>query len=516
MIILRKSSVVLLFLLVLTGSAVYAFSPNDFYNVKNYGAKGDSATIDSDAINAAIAAAAKSGGGTVYFPPGKYLSYTIRLQSNISLWIDQGAVIIGAAPVNKIGYDKPEPNAFDMYQDFGHSHWKNSLIYGEGLHDIAIYGQGMIWGRDMTRSTNVPEGGGNKAIALKLCRNVNIRDVTILHGGHFAILATGVDNFTLDNLKVDTNRDGFDIDCCKNVRVSNCTVNSPFDDGICLKSSFGLGYSKPTENVTITNCQVSGYDEGTLVDGTFKRTYKKYSDGNPTGRIKMGTESNGGFKNVTISNCVFEYSRGLALETVDGALLEDVTITNITMRDITNAPIFIRLGARMRGPDSIPIGACRRIIISNIVAYNVDARHGVIISGLQGHDIEDLELSHIKIYYKGGGTKEMAAREVPELEKDYPEPYRFGAMPSWGFFVRHVKNLRMNDVEISYMNEEQRPAFILEDVKGAGFFHISAQKSTGASYFVLKNVKDYSIMQSRDIKEVVLPEVSKEEIGSKK
>ena len=113
----------------------------------------------------------------------------------------------------------------------------------------------------------------NKAISLLLCRNVIIRDVSILHGGWFAILATGVDNLTIDNLKVDTNRDGFDIDCCKNVRVSNCTVNSPFDDGICLKSSFGLGYAKATENVTITNCQVSGYDEGTLLDGTFKRTY---------------------------------------------------------------------------------------------------------------------------------------------------------------------------------------------------------------------------------------------------
>ncbi len=129
---------------------------------------------------------------------------------------------------------------------------------------------------------------------------------------------------------------------------------------------------------------MSGYDEGTLLDGTFKRTYSKYSDHTPTGRIKFGTESNGGFKNITITNCVFEYCRGLALETVDGALLEDVTISNITMRDIGNAPIFIRLGARMRGPDSIPIGTCRRIIISNIVAYNVDSRQGAIISGLPG------------------------------------------------------------------------------------------------------------------------------------
>ena len=474
------------------------------YDIRNYGARGDGKTNDGDAINKAITAAVQSGGGTVYLPPGTWYSYTIRLQSNISLYIDQGATLIAAAPVNKKGYDLPEPNAFDKYQDFGHSHWKNSLIYGEGLHDISILGQGLIWGRELTRSTNVPEGGGNKTISLKLCHNVNIRDVSILHGGHFAILATGVDNLTIDNLKVDTDRDGFDIDCCKNVRVSNCTVNSPFDDGICLKSSFGLGYAKTTENVTITNCQVSGYDEGTLLDGTFKRTYKKYSDSSTTGRIKMGTESNGGFRNVTISNCVFDYSRGLALETVDGGLLEDVSITNITMRDIVNAPIFIRLGARMRAPDSISIGACRRIILSNIVIYNADYRHAVIISGLPGHEIEDLQMSNIRIYYKGGGTADMAARAIPEFEKDYPEPYRFGRMPAYGFFLRHVKDLKMHDVEISYLSEEHRPAFILDDVNRSELHHITAEQPSGAPYFVLKNIKDFTIQLSRGIKDTHL------------
>ena len=162
-----------------------------------------------------------------------------------------------------------------------------------------------------------------------MCRNVDIKDITIFHGGWFGILATGVDNLTISNIKLDTNRDGMDIDCCRNVHVSDCSVNSPHDDGICLKSSFGLGFARATENVTITNCEVSGFEEGSFLDGTFKRTVK-----DPTGRIKFGTESNGGFKNITISNCVFNYCRGLALETVDGALLEDVTITNITMRDI--------------------------------------------------------------------------------------------------------------------------------------------------------------------------------------
>src|SRR6202023_1256810 len=188
------------------------------------------------------------------------------------------------------------------------------------------------------------------SIALKNCHNVILRDFSILKGGWFGILATGVDNLTIDNLKIDTDRDGMDLDCCRNVRVSNWPLNSPFDDGICPKSSFALGYARATENVTITNCQVSGYDEGTLLDGTYKRAFRNQNGTfSPTVRIKFGTESNGGFKNITISNCVFDYCRGLALEAVDGALLEDVTISNITMRDISNSPIFMRLGFRGRG-----------------------------------------------------------------------------------------------------------------------------------------------------------------------
>ena len=480
-----------------------------FYNVKDLGAKGDGTSMDTKAINKSIEDAANAGGGTIYFPAGNYLCGSIRLKSNITLFIEQGATLIAASDSTE--FDVPEKSVNDTYQDYGHSHWHNSFIWGEKLHDISITGNGTIWGKGLVRSGNKGNGKPNKAIALLNCYNVTIKDVTINHGGWFAILATGVDNLTIDNLRVDTNRDGFDIDCCKNVRISNCTVNSPFDDGICLKSSFGLGYSKPTENVTITNCQVSGYDEGSLLDGTFQRK-KKYNDSTdhgPTGRIKFGTESNGGFKNITISNCVFDHCRGLALETVDGALLEDVTINNITMRNIVNAPIFIRLGARMRGPDTIAIGQCRRIIISNVVAWNVDSKYGAIISGLPGHDIEDLQLSNIRIYYKGGGPKDSVNRVVPEYEKDYPEPYRWRVMPSYGFFFRHVKNLKLHDVQISFMQDDFRPPFILDDVKGAILYDIQAQKTSDASYFMLKNVQDIDIQKVRGVKDVTIRNADK-------
>jgi polygalacturonase len=486
-----------------------------FYDVKLYGARGDGKAIDSNAINKTIDAAAMTGGGTVYFPAGNYLSYTIRLKSNISLFIDQGAVIIAAAPVNGVGYDAPEPNtAYSAYQDFAHAHWRTGLIRGEGLYNVSIVGQGMIWGKGLEHITDhgIKAGGGNMAIALKLCRNVTIRDVSILHGGHFGILATGVDNLTIDNLKIDTNRDGMDIDCCKNVRISNCSINSPYDDGICLKSSFGLGFARATENVTITNCQVSGYDEGSLLDGTFKRTEKKFPGGNPTGRIKMGTESNGGFKNITISNCLFDYCRGLALETVDGGLLEDVTISNITMRDISNAPLFLRLGSRMRGPAGIPVGALRRIIISNVVVYNAHQHHGVVISGIPGHDIEDIKISNVKITYRGGGTKEQGWREVPEQEKEYPEPHMFGVIPAYGFFIRHVKNIVIENVNVGVMTEDQRPAFILDHVKEAELHLLQAQITKGDPSIVLKNTDQVSIYRSFNLKDRKLDKILKMEL----
>ncbi|HSE20133.1 MAG TPA: glycosyl hydrolase family 28-related protein [Pyrinomonadaceae bacterium] len=505
-------------------------NPSTTFDPKSFGAKGDGKALDTPAINKAIDAAAAASGGTVWITAGTYRSFSIRLKSNVTLYLDQGAIIVAADPHDGDGkYDAPEPNQWDQYQDFGHSHWHNSLIWGENLENISILGPGRIWGKGLVRSGNqsrtkeqndalgnsdsdprsgpfgypnprdaVESGWGNKSISLKLCRNVIIRDVTILHGGHFAILATGVDNLTIDNVKIDTNRDGMDVDACKNVRISNCTVNSPFDDGICPKSSFALGYSRVTENLTIANCQVSGYDEGTLLDGTYKRDYMNQNGTfSPTGRIKLGTESNGGFKNVAITNCVFDYSRGLALEAVDGAWLEDVAISNITMRDVSNSPIFIRLGSRNRGPkDTIRPGAIRRVMISNVVVFNADPRYSSIISGIPGVAIEDVTLQNIRIYSQGGGTREQASREPPEKEDTYPEPSMFGDLPAYGFFFRHVKGLQMRDIQVKFLKPDSRPAFWLNNVTDAEFFQVKANRESDSPIFQLKNVSNFALLQS--------------------
>ena len=470
-----------------------------YYNVRHFGAKGDSVTLDTEAINKAVEAASAAGGGTIYFPAGDYLSFSIRLKSNITLFLDNGAYLIGAVPVEgQPGYDPPEPNESDKYQDFGHSHWHNSLIWGENIENIAIIGHGWIIGTSgLTRSGRMTPGLGNKAIALKLCRNVTLKDFTVLRGGHFCLLATGVDNMTIDNVKLDTNRDGFDIDCCRHVHISNCSVNSPFDDAIVLKSSYGLGFARMTEDVTITNCSVSGFDIGTFLDGTYQRkNYNMVPDrGVVTGRIKFGTESNGGFRNITISNCTFEFCRGLALETVDGGILEDISVTNVTMRDCMGAPFFLRLGARMRGPEGIPVGKLRRVNISNMVIYAINTDYASLILGMPGFDIEDVKISNITLLIKGGAPKEQADLVVAEKEKAYPDPQEFGKMPAYGFFIRHVKNLEMSNIEMKLENEDFRPPIMLEDVKGVTLTNVKAPHAKDVPTFILKNVTDFKSIQ---------------------
>ncbi len=508
------------------------------YNVRAFGAVGDGKTLDTDAINKAIETAAKNGGGTVFFPAGTYLSFSIRLKSNITIHLDNGATILAADPaVHKGKYDQWEPNPWDMYQDFGHSHWQNSLMWGIGIENFAIIGQGRIDGLGLSRRSPGPQkprtegetptsmknnvsplgetspltemnGLGTKAIALKLSKNITLKDFSLYRGGHFGLLATGVDNLVIDGLKVDTNRDGFDIDSCRNVRISNVYVNTPNDDAIVLKSSYALGFARATENVTITNSQVSGFDLGTMLDGTFKTTQEFAPDKDRvTGRIKFGTESNGGFKNIAISNINFVHCRGLAIETVDGGPIEDVTVNNITMRDVLTAPLFIRIGKRQRGPAGTPVATARRIVISNVVVSGAIHEFASIIAGLAQSPVEDVLLSNIRIHYNGGGTREDAARIPPENEKNYPEPSMFGVTPAYGFYLRHVRGVTFDNVRASFAKEDLRPPFFLDDVANVDFFGTDAQTAPGLKTFVLRNVSKLRIRDARNIEDATVDKV---------
>ncbi len=487
--------------------------------MRHYGAAGDGRTLDTAAINRAVAAAHLAGGGTVVFPAGEYLSHSIRLRSHVCLKLASGAVLVAAEPPPAGecgGYDSPEDGAPNVYQDFGHSRFRNSLIWGEDLTGVGIEGPGRIFGRGLSRGNGrvalpvrevapqpgnrlpdvleadgeiepaalpagvkagpfgyphgcdtLPAGVGNKAIALRGCRNVILRDLVVLHGGHFAVLAADCDNVTVDNLLIDTNRDGIDIDGCRNVRISRCSVNSPWDDAICIKSSCGYGPPRPVENITVSDCYVSGFEEGTLFDGTRSRAVRHR--GGPIGRIKLGTEASGGFRNIAISNCVFEFCRGLAFEQVDGAGMDDIVVSNVVMREVQNAPVFIRLGGRLRAPGVTVPGTAQRIAITNLVAFDVAPEHGIFIAGLPGHPVRNVRLDGVQVFSRGGGSPDDANREVPALVAAYPEPLLFGTLPAWGFYARHAEGLEVRDLALHTLTPDARPAVRLEHVVNARF-----------------------------------------------
>lgn len=445
------------------------------YNVRDYGAVGDGKTIDSPAVNAAILAAADKGGGVVLFPEGVYSCYSIRLADGITLRLEEGAIIKAAVPTPEQGYDLPEPNEWDAYQDFGHSHWKNSLIWGIGLKNITIEGKGLIDGsealsRGLGRGGNTAEA--NKAVALKNCSNVKIKDISMLMCGHFALLLTGVDGLEIKNVIVDTNRDGFDIDCCSDVKVTGCTVNTLNDDAIVLKSSYALGYAKPTENVLIKKCKVSGYDPGTFLAGnpTANITAAPDRDG-PTGRIKFGTESNGGFKNIVIKDCEFKRCRGLAFETVDGGLIDNILVKDIVMDDIWNSPIYIRVGDRMRGPEGLPTPAARNIEIRNVTVTGCDSRYALLMVGLPESPIENVTLKNVSISYRNGLTLEDVHNQNGSNSfffrpgAKYPEPSAHGIQPAWGLSLQHVRNVVFDNVNIEMTAPDEREKIYLKDVK---------------------------------------------------
>lgn len=466
------------------------------HDVRRFGARGDGRTLDTDAFNAAIAAAA--GGGTVIVPPGRYLCFSIRLKSKVTLQLAQGAVIEAADPARYSGrYDLPESGVEQLYQDFGHSHWHNSLIWGDDVAEVAITGPGLIDGAGLTRNgpgarwkaqtgerplsmqgmtqsqidqlepaTAAMNGLGDKAIALRNGRDIVLSGFAMRQCGHFAILATGTRHLAIRDLTIDTDRDGIDLDCVRDVVVERCRVNTPNDDAIVVKSSYALGHAVAAENIVIRHCAVSGFDLGTLLDGTRRTTQDLAPDRDRvTGRIKLGTESNGGYRNVLIEDCSFTHCRGLALETVDGGVMEQIVARRLTMSDVTTAPLFVRLGDRRRGPAGTGIGAIRDVTIEDVTATGIDHRYAAALAGLPGHPIEHVTLRNIALTYRGGGTAEDAARRPEEHASAYPEPSMFGTLPAWGLWMRHARDVTIDGLRLATATPDARPRFLSDDVE---------------------------------------------------
>jgi len=258
-----------------------------------------------------------------------------------------------------------------------------------------------------------------------------------------------------------------DVDGCHDVRISDC-VGDTDDDGITFKSTSG----RANENIVVTNCLISSHCNA----------------------IKMGTESNTGFKNVAISNIVVRPSKktdssiggipnghtGIALEMVDGGVIDGVVISNIHI-DGVECPIFIRLGNRARpyfeGQKINQTGSLQNISITNVMAINAK-KNGCSISGIPGFPVRNISLSHISIEFEGGGTKENFKREVPEMEKAYPEYDMFDVLPAYGFFIRHAVDVRLSDIQVKTKTEDLRPALCLSDVKNSVLENLSLQSSS--------------------------------------
>ncbi len=469
-------------------------------DVRKHGAKGNGKAIDSPAINRAIRAAAKRGGGVVLVPPGRYLSFSIRLTDNITLALSAGAVIEAADPdVHGRNYDPPEFYLEEQFQDFGITHVHNSLIYADGASNIAVVGPGMLhgpgldregpgdrwWKRDTWQSAKAlgisprefalrdPKeaaqvGRANKTIGLRNCRNVQLKDFTIFHAGHFSIIAHGCTNMALDGIVIDTDRDGIDIDCCRDVRVTNCTVNAPKDDAIVLKSSYALDRKVMCEDILIQGCKTSGYAMGSLLDGT----YRKSDYGSPDkvgvlGRIKLGTETNGGFRNVRISDCICTNSRGILMGIVDGGVMEDISVSGITLRDPVNHPLFVHHAARLRAPRGTPIGAIRRVRFDDVQVSGADPRYPCGVEGIADGPIEDVSFSGVHVSSAGGGTAADAAREPEYRRETSLEVSYLKTLPAHGLWARHAKRLTVRDCTFSVDASDARPTVALRNVQGA-------------------------------------------------
>lgn len=472
----------------------------DVYSVLDHGAVADGTTLNTEAIQSAINACAAGGGGTVHFPAGDYLSGTIFLKSHVRLNLDHGTRLLGST--NTDDY----PPTVCRYPSRTDAYTVRALIWGEGLEDVAITGYGTIDGQGAAFRDNQPseeelaelakpfdaEGRYTPAsryaarpylIRLVSCRDVLVENVRMRNSAMWMQHYLDCDFVTIRGINVYNhgcaNNDMIDIDCCRNVIISDCFGDSD-DDALTLKSTG----DRPTEHVTITNCVLRSHCNA----------------------IKAGTESSGGFKDITISNCVLQNSSvgdhiagrpeglaGLALEIVDGGSLERVTVSNLVVKN-TTAPIFLRLGNRARPskPDlpTPPVGTFRDVYIDNVVATGASVT-GCSITGLPGHPIENVSISNVRITFNGGGTDEDAQAVVAENEEQYPESTMFGTLPAYGFYCRHVDGLKFNNIDLAYSTPDKRPALVCDDVSNLAITSFNAQLAPdGPAQFVLGNVRD--------------------------
>lgn len=408
---------------IVTASLAGSAGASAGFDVRAHGAMGDGSTEDTAAIQRAIDACSESGGGTVHFPPGTYKSGSLHLRSHVTLRLDAGATLKGSRDLTD--YDAVEELGFKNDADRETSFFHHSLLWGEDLERVGIVGEGTI-------DSNWDSRRGPKAIALKRCRFVQIEDVHIVNIPNYAISLLGTDYVNIEGVTILNGfADGIDPDACRNVRISNCHIET-WDDAIVPKASFSLGERRSTENITVTNCYLA----------------------TACNAFKLGTESGGDFKRIALSNCVMaglkdkrDAISGIAIESVDGSNIDGIVVSNVSMVNV-RAPVFIRLGNRGRDMQTPVPGTLRNVSIDNVVATNASLTCSV--TGIPGHAVENISLSNIHIMFTGGGPYRPVSEAVPEMIDKYPDADMFEALPGYALYCRHVRGLSLRDLNLSY------------------------------------------------------------------
>ncbi|HXF11016.1 MAG TPA: glycosyl hydrolase family 28 protein, partial [Desulfuromonadaceae bacterium] len=354
------------------------------FNVKDFGATGNGATVDTSAINNAIKAAHNAGGGVVTFPPGNYRSTSIHLTNNVTLYLSNNAVILAASS----GFDSAESNPFSSYQDFGHSHFHNALIWGEKLHDIGIIGPGTIDGDNNLSTSDSPSSGqADKAISLKLCDRVTLNDFTLRQGGHFGILANGCSNLTMNAAKIlcSTDRDAFDLISSSHALIINSRIEGS-DDSMCLKSDFALGVKLASSDLHVINCSI-------------------LSTGNNA--IQFGSETIGDFLDCSFSGITIGAAgkAGLGVTSQDGSIIDGISFSDITMQHCST-PIFVKLDDQNRpSSDPHPLGRIRNLSFRNITATH-STQNGTeftsVVHGKSGTPVQNVTFDNVHLTVVGG------------------------------------------------------------------------------------------------------------------
>lgn len=431
------------------------------FDVRDYGAKGNGSANDSPAIDKAIAAANSAGGGTVRVPPGTYKSSnTVHLRSNVTIQLDAGSTIVGSSSK---AYDAPEPNQWDKYQDYGHSHFHNAMFHGDRLTNIAFTGAGAIDGGDHLITGNPKPGEADKILSLTRCDGFVLNGIKLRRGGHFAALVNGCKNVTSDNLVIDTagDRDGWNIISTTNVRITNITVAAN-DDALVFKSDYALGAKLPNGAVTVRNAKLSAVCCNALM---------------------FGSETCGDFSNYRFSDIVITraHKSGIGIVSMDGAKISDVHYENIKMSG-TYSPIMMKIGTRKRCGNNPGIGTISGITFDNVTGtYRGGGSFSPTIWGASAANrVSDVGFTGVHLSVPGGnGTMGTG---VPSNDAGDYNPKSIGTRPAFGWYLHYASGIRFTDSSVRFAEDDGRPAVIANDTADLTFDRFVAQRGSGSPF----------------------------------